>query len=234
MGPAEQNALLTEVGKILASAILDDWEEIRFVFSGVVDISMPGMTVLRPDDSTVALTPPRKASRLMRELREGMHEPDGGAWFTARVLFDRSGTYRADFDFEGEPVLDFPLANGSFVTDLERFPRDERTSGWLRARLDLATGSRRYGPRGESPDGRGRSVSSAVLCRSRRRGPAALNPPANVLFDVVHEQHVAQPGPPALHARLHTRVGDLNGGRGRCLGHARQIHHPNRLRLLGR
>jgi hypothetical protein len=137
MSASQQDELLAEVGRILASAILDKWEEIRFTFSGVVDVSMPTMTVLRPDDSVQTLTPPRKASRLMRELREGTYQPGRGAWFTARYVIEQSGKHRVDYDYDNEPVLDFVLANSAYAADLARFPRDRRhLPAWLQAKLD--------------------------------------------------------------------------------------------------
>lgn len=139
MSQSQQDELLTEIGRILASAILDDWEEIRFSFGGVVDVSMPTMAVLRPDDSVQTLTPPRKASRLMRELREGTYEPVRGAWFTARYVIEQSGTYRVEYDYDNEPALDFPLANSAYASDLAQFPREPRNvPDWLRAKVDQA------------------------------------------------------------------------------------------------
>lgn len=143
LSASEQDAMLRDLGRILSSAILDEWDELQFFYAGVFDVSTMGMTVRRPDGSAQPITPPRRAARLMRELRAGMYQPGRGAWFTARYVVDGSGGYRVDFDYDNEPQLDFTLASTTYLTDLQHYPREaQHIPGWLRLQLDLASTGR--------------------------------------------------------------------------------------------
>jgi hypothetical protein len=143
LSPMEQDGMLQELGRILPSAVLDEWDELQFTFAEVVEISTMDFTVVRPDGATQRVTPPRRALQLMRDLRSGMYRSDKGAWYTARYVLQSTGRYRVDFDYGNEPEFDFSLACGSFATDLEQFPRDDgNIPAWLRAKLAMAATER--------------------------------------------------------------------------------------------
>lgn len=65
------------------------------------------------------------------ELRPIMYRPDVGTWFSAQLTVTDSGEYRSDFDLNGEPHFDPPVARDLFVEDLRTFPRDpSRVPAW--------------------------------------------------------------------------------------------------------
>ncbi len=137
--PQDQDGVLRQVGAALAAATLDEWSEIHFVYRAVVDITSGDFVVLRPDKSTLRLPPPRKAMRLMDQLRPGMYQPSKGAWFTATYGAFSDGGYRVDFDYDNEPSFPFDLYSGSFAKDLAQFPRDgHHIPVWLQQKLEIA------------------------------------------------------------------------------------------------
>lgn len=142
--PADQDALLTELARLLPSAILDTWEEIHFSYADLTEVSTMDFTVVRPDGSTLRVNPPYKVVRLMRDLRSGMYQAGRGTWFTARYFLEPSGEYRVDFDYDNEPSFDFQVFSSVYSSDLERFPRDgEHIPAWLREKLEAAAAEHR-------------------------------------------------------------------------------------------
>jgi hypothetical protein len=135
----EQNEMLHQVGAALATATLDEWNELHFVFRAVVDATSADFVVVRPDRSTVGLPPPRKAMRLMEQLRPGMYQPGRGVWFTATYRLAPDRRHQVYFDYDNEPAFAFDLYSESFDKDLAMFPRERHNiPPWLQRRLDIA------------------------------------------------------------------------------------------------
>lgn len=79
------------------------------------------------------------AFELAAELRSAMYRPGAGTWFSAKVTVTREGSMDADFDYDNEPRWDEGIPDHWFVTDLEKFPRDEANQpDWLTTKLTAA------------------------------------------------------------------------------------------------
>jgi hypothetical protein len=138
---AERDQILRDLARLLPAAVLDPWEEIHLSYSAVGDAATVSCTVVRVDGSMSTINAPYRATRLLPDLRAGMFEPGRGTWFSMRCVVEQSGQHRVLFDYDGEPELDFTLADSSYAVDLARFPRDEaHLPDWLKEKLAAFTG----------------------------------------------------------------------------------------------
>jgi hypothetical protein len=66
------------------------------------------------------------------ELRRIMYRPDVGTWLSAQLTVSDGGDYSSDFDLNGKPHFDPPVAPELFLEDLRAFPRDpSRVPAWM-------------------------------------------------------------------------------------------------------
>jgi hypothetical protein len=136
ISPIEQDALFRDIGGALLNVVSGEWDEIRFTYSGLVDMSTGWLEVVRPGGDVEGASPPHPVFGLMAKLRSGMYETGKGAWYNARYVITPPGRYNVDFDYDNAPDFDIPPGADSFAMDLEHFPRDDQNiPDWLRAKI---------------------------------------------------------------------------------------------------
>ncbi|MFE2958729.1 antitoxin YezG family protein [Nocardia tengchongensis] len=136
LDPVEQSAVLEAVGQALVGAVPQGWSQIRFEFRGTVQIDGGRLESIAEDGSSSRHSVPKVAMRQFDKLRAAMYEPGKGAWFTAKLLIDRTGAYKVNFDYDAEPDFNPQLTAGAYALDLEYYPRDpENIPMWLQEKL---------------------------------------------------------------------------------------------------
>lgn len=135
-----QREALTELGRVLYSLLPEGAIELV--------LTIRGATVLTDEFTKVAVhedgskTYPRsgfEVSRAFCRLRAAMYRPGVGTWFSARFTVTTNGTMDAEYNYDDEPQWFADVVPGTYVDDLERFPRDpEHIPVWLQRKLDEA------------------------------------------------------------------------------------------------
>jgi len=73
---------------------------------------------------------------LCARLREVMYRPGAGTWFSAVIEVTADGAMTSRFNYDDEPEWTAPVSPIAYVSDQERFPRDEANQPeWLKERL---------------------------------------------------------------------------------------------------
>ena len=131
---------LTEaLGRELYSVLPDGAAAVVFDFSEVGRAGGGRASGYTRDGDRINAELGMKPFRVARELRAAMYRPGVGTWFSAKVTVTAEGSMDADFNYDDEPVWDEGIPDHWFVTDLERFPRDESAQpAWLKNKLSAA------------------------------------------------------------------------------------------------
>lgn len=80
----------------------------------------------------------------VRDLRSATYREGAGTWFSAKVSVTAQGAVSAEYNYDDEPEWDAPVDAVAYLTDLERFPRDEANQPeWLKAKLAEGRAARR-------------------------------------------------------------------------------------------
>ncbi len=130
----QQEELLGEIERVLRSGLPAGGRGV-FTWSSVGDGgSEAGFSVVDGNGKPVARSHPEGLAKLCWRLKTGMKRPAIGTWFTVRCEIDESGSFRTDFDYDGEPRLG--AIPEHYARELEWFPRDAaHTPDWLTAIL---------------------------------------------------------------------------------------------------
>lgn len=137
--PIESIEIQQMICQELVKSINIDWVLIRWEFCSTVSISQGIVETTGSDGRVTGHTPPPKAVRALKDLREKMRDASKGTWFTAVVAVDEAGKYTFSFDYEKEPAFDPQVTDGIFATDFEYYPRStESVPDWLKRKLDGA------------------------------------------------------------------------------------------------
>lgn len=73
---------------------------------------------------------------LRRDLRPASYHEGAGTWFSARIIVTAEGSATANYNYDQEPEWDAPVDSIAYVTDQEKFPRDEENQPeWLKQKL---------------------------------------------------------------------------------------------------
>ncbi len=139
----EQQRLHQQIAHALVEAAPAGWSELRSVHREVGRTAEQQHIALMPDGQLVGLRGvPKGVRRGYRALRELLYQPDKGTWYTATCTVTAQGRLSFDFDYDGEPEWSVPVVAGTYVEDLEMFPRAEDVRPeWLRRRLQEAGSS---------------------------------------------------------------------------------------------
>jgi len=79
---------------------------------------------------------PYKVSKLSRALRSANYRAGAGTWFSIRLTVTAAGAATAGYNYDSEPEWDVPVDPIAYVTDQEKFPRDEdKQPDWLKQKL---------------------------------------------------------------------------------------------------
>lgn len=136
----QQRALVQEIANIIVDSRSAPWSELRYEVSSLIGYQ-ESLLLVKDDAGDVEQDwPPRKLSRLVRELRSIMYRPRVGTWFSAVVTVSRDGGVSAEFNYDEPPPWDTEPVAEAYAQDVRKFPRDESaTPQWLRERLAEAT-----------------------------------------------------------------------------------------------
>lgn len=161
-GPAEAATAFNALGVLLFQLLSPGDERIELSVSSTVSTSAPDLLAYNPAGQYAE--PAGRANSVdgsfelwdaVEALRAASYREDAGTWFSARISVDAGGSATAEYNYDDEPEWDAPIDSIAYVTDLERFPRDDaHQPEWLRAKL--AEGRERLAAR----EGRGSTTAS--------------------------------------------------------------------------
>ncbi|KFZ79700.1 hypothetical protein ED92_20180 [Amycolatopsis sp. MJM2582] len=132
----QRQELTNAVGIALVDAAPEGWRRIDLMCLANIDVHDLSLTVLLADGSNPAVLIPDEVRQSLLRLREGMHEPDKGTWFSSRVIIDAPGTIYVKYNYDWDPLWNPSIATEGWARDLEAFPRDEaHIPDWLNEKL---------------------------------------------------------------------------------------------------
>lgn len=133
----EQQRLHQQIAHALVAAAPAGWSELRSVHREVGRTAEQQHVAVMADGQEVGLRGvPKEARKGYRALRELLYQPDKGTWYTATCTVTSDGRLSFDFDYDAEPKWSVPVVPGTYVEDLEMFPRAEAARpNWLRSKL---------------------------------------------------------------------------------------------------
>lgn len=133
--PADQDALVKQIGIALMRAAPGEWQQIRTEYRAAGRYYELTTEVADEAGVASAWTASHDIAMLFAQLRAGMHSVAGGTWFNARYQIDRPSRYNLEFDRE-EPSWRTPPPLQAYRDELHFFPRsDDDVPEWLVRRL---------------------------------------------------------------------------------------------------
>ena len=140
---AEQQAF-NEVGVALYRLLEEGDDRIEYRASMTAAVQSARILAYNPagryETSEGRANSPRESDELsdaLGRLREASYRPGAGTWFSVRIVVTSDGAATAEYNYDKEP--DFGLGGIdpiAYVTDQEKFPRDEtKQPEWLKERL---------------------------------------------------------------------------------------------------
>jgi len=134
-----QNELMQQIGEALLDAAPDGWRRIDLVVKMNVAVQDLALTVYLADGSTPEVVPAGDLTRAFAELRQLLHQPGRGTWFSARLSMNPPGSLNVSYNLDHDPKWFPPIPASYWVRDLEVFPRDEGfIPDWLREKIEEA------------------------------------------------------------------------------------------------
>ncbi|MFC6089575.1 hypothetical protein Q5530_10305 [Saccharothrix sp. BKS2] len=128
--------LLQHIGGLLLDAAPGGFRRIDVLVRMTVAVQDVAMTVYMPDRSTPEAFPPEGLAAAFQEMRQVLHQPGRGTWFSARCVVNAPARIDITYNFDHDPLFDPPVPAADFARDLRVFPRDDAyTPDWLRAKL---------------------------------------------------------------------------------------------------
>jgi hypothetical protein len=136
--PNHVRALTEELGSALYQTVPLGASSLVFEFSQV-GRGAEGFADGVVADGQIPVRLDRGVLDLAKSLRSAMYRPGVGTWFSAKITVTAEGSMDADFNYDDEPQWDEGVPAHWFVTDLERFPReDSAIPEWLKAKIAQA------------------------------------------------------------------------------------------------
>lgn len=133
--PADQDALVKQIGIALMRAAPQEWQQIRTEYRAAGRYYELTTEVVDETGVSSAWTASHDIAMLFAKLRAGMHGERGGTWFNARYQIDRPSRYNLEFD-RNEPHWRTPPPLQAYRDELHFFPRnDDDVPEWLMRRL---------------------------------------------------------------------------------------------------
>lgn len=133
--PADQDALVKQIGIALMRAAPQEWQQIRTEYRAAGRYYELTTEVVDESGVSSAWTASHDIAMLFAKLRAGMHGERGGTWFNARYQIDRPSRYNLEFD-RNEPHWRTPPPLQAYRDELHFFPRnDDDVPEWLMRRL---------------------------------------------------------------------------------------------------
>lgn len=126
-----------EIGQALVSVAPPSWGHLTSVYRKAGKTAQSQSVATMTDGSAVGLRGlPRAFDKSFSALRELLYQADKGTWYTASCTVTSDGRISFDFDYDSEPDWSVPVVPGTYVEDLEMFPRaaDARPE-WLQQKL---------------------------------------------------------------------------------------------------
>ncbi|SER22962.1 hypothetical protein [Lentzea albida] len=137
MPPDEQHHLVGEATKTLLGQAPSGWERIIMDYMVVGRKVNVGAIARLQDGSTQRFPAPRELAPMLSALRQGMYTPDGGAWYSFRLIVQPPDRFTIQYNWNDQPPFPAPPAREQFALDQERFPRTpENMPEWFQRGLD--------------------------------------------------------------------------------------------------
>lgn len=139
--PTSAEPLLAELLEIIELSTPLRWETARVSVQSTVLTSMWSLSVVTEDGTTKPATLQKAFSPKLAEFRGACYEEGRGTWYSAAITLHKGGEpdVRLYYDEKPEWRRGAWPHPGTYVRDLEFFPRDEEhLPDWLREQVDLA------------------------------------------------------------------------------------------------
>ncbi|MEP6478866.1 MAG: hypothetical protein ABJB03_05710 [Rhodoglobus sp.] len=139
---AEQEAF-NELGMSLHRLLSDGDERIEYLATVLSPVTYERMRAYNPSGRFESpggrfnsVDYPYAVSKALRALRAASYRDGVGTWFSARLQVTAAGAATAEYNYDDEPEWDAPVDSIAYVTDQEKFPRDEdKQPDWLKRKL---------------------------------------------------------------------------------------------------
>ncbi|MEU3016264.1 MULTISPECIES: hypothetical protein [unclassified Nocardiopsis] len=136
MESSEQQRKLVDIGRLVLAEAPEGWKRIEVIFSCLSELSAASVVIVTEDGERTTGELSLQASGELRDLRDLMHEPTRGTWFSLHYTITRPGSFHVDFNYDDEPPFPYPLDPERFANDYFRFPRErEHIPSWLFAKF---------------------------------------------------------------------------------------------------
>lgn len=128
--------LMQRIGGMLLDVAPEGFRRVDVVVRMTVAVQDVTITVYMPDGSTPEVFPPEGLVPAFAELRQVVHTPGRGTWFSARCVINAPTRIDISYNMDHDPLWNPPIPAAHFAEDLEVFPRDEvYVPDWLREKL---------------------------------------------------------------------------------------------------
>lgn len=139
---AERDAF-NSVGVGLYRLMQNGDSKIVYLASMTAPVSYERVRAFNPDGRLTAaegsfrsVRIPSELSEALGQLRAASSRTGTGTWFSAIITVNADGSASAEYNYDQEPEWDAPVDPIAYVTDLERYPRDEaHQPEWLKQQL---------------------------------------------------------------------------------------------------
>lgn len=123
MPPDEQHHLVGEATKTLLGHAPADWDRIIMDYMVLGKKVSVGAIAKMRDGSTQRFPAPRELAPMLSALRKGMYTPDGGTWYSFRLIVQPPDRFTIQYNWTEQPPFPALPDREQFVLDQERFPR---------------------------------------------------------------------------------------------------------------
>ncbi|KQW08037.1 hypothetical protein ASC66_03575 [Leifsonia sp. Root4] len=139
---AERDAF-NSVGVGLYRLMQNGDSKIVYLASMTAPVTYERVRAFNPDGRLASTEGPFRSVRIPSELSEALGQlraassrTGTGTWFSAIIAVNADGSASAEYNYEREPEWDAPVDPIAYLTDHEKFPRDEvHQPKWLQQKL---------------------------------------------------------------------------------------------------
>ena len=137
---ARHQELLQVIGGAVLDLVPEHWRRADLVVRMAADERDSALTIYSEDRTAVQREVPDEVLDAFAELREIVHVPGRGTWFSARCAVNAPDRIDVSYNLDHDPLWPSPLPAAVWAADLAGHPRDEVfVPYWLREKLDDAT-----------------------------------------------------------------------------------------------
>ena len=113
------------LAKAIVAALPPGWTHASYRPAVIVGRSEDELVVRRSDGTDTLGRPPARARELVPWLKHKMYVPGRGTWLSASFTVVSDGNLYPEYNYDEEPAWGRPVADSSYVDELEAYPREQ-------------------------------------------------------------------------------------------------------------